>query len=453
MKKFYLAFTLLVIVFMFSACSLFTKEPQEDGGLAPTSIPEQPDSSQSDEAEPDSSQSDPAQQASNQSDPSQTDPSQQDPSKSNDPTQSDPEEEDRSKAEQLLKSMTLKEKIGQLLMIRLEALCTDLSAKQINDTHNYAVTEFNSQMAETLKNYPVGGIALFGKNIQSPSQLTDFIDEMQQNSKVPLFIGTDEEGGSVARIAKTPGFDVQKFDSMQAIGKSKDPKNAKKVGMVIGSYLKKYGVNLDFAPVADVNTNPDNIVIGNRSFGNEPKLVAKMVAAEIENLHKKGVMSCIKHFPGHGDTKDDTHNGFVAIDKSWEELKKCELIPFEAGINAQTDMIMISHITAENITDDELPSSLSHEMIEGKLRKELNYDGVVITDSMYMGAIINQYSSGDAAIMAISAGADIVLMPENYIETFDDIYKAVENKTLSEERIDQSVLRILSLKEKYGLLQ
>jgi beta-N-acetylhexosaminidase len=349
--------------------------------------------------------------------------------------------------------MTLKEKIGQLLIIRPEALSTELTFEQINDTQEYGATEFNSKMAETLDKYPVGGVALFGKNIQTPSQLKDFINEMQQNSEIPLFVGVDEEGGSVSRVAKTPGFDVQKFESMEAVGKTKDTEKAREVGSVIGSYLKEYGFNLDFAPVADVNTNPDNIVIGNRSFGNDPNLVAEMITAEIEGLHKVGIMSSIKHFPGHGDTKDDTHSGFVSIEKNWEELKECELIPFKAGIDAQTDMIMISHITAENVTDDELPSSLSYEMIEGKLREELNYDGVVITDSMSMGAIENQYSSGEAAVLAISAGADIVLMPGDFIKAFESIYDAVNNGTLSEARIDQSVLRILSLKEKYGILK
>ncbi|MGB5822583.1 MAG: glycoside hydrolase family 3 N-terminal domain-containing protein [Proteocatella sp.] len=200
-------------------------------------------------------------------------------------------------------------------------------------------------------------------------------------------------------------------------------------------------------------TNPDNIVIGNRAFGNDPELVADMVSAGVEGLHSSGIMSCIKHFPGHGDTKDDTHNGFVSVEKTWEELKACELIPFKAGIDAKTDMIMISHITAENITSDKLPSSLSYEMIEGKLRKEMNYDGIIISDSMSMGAIANQYSSGEAAVLAITAGTDIVLMPQNYTQAFESIYEAVNSGEISESRIDESVLRILSLKEKYEIIK
>jgi len=364
-----------------------------------------------------------------------------------------PEDEVLSKAEQLLNNMTLEEKVGQLLLIRPESLYTDYSSEQVNDTRNYGIQEMNVKMVETLDRYPVGGIAIFGKNISSPSQLVAFIDDMQQNSEIPLFIAADEESGPVSRIANSPGFDVETFESMQAVGESRDPDNARKVGLAIGSYMKDYGFNLNFAPVADVNTNPDNIIIGNRSFGSEPDLVAEMVAAEIGGLREAGIMSCIKHFPGHGDTKEDTHSGFVSIEKNWEALRECELIPFEAGIAAHTDMVMISHITAENITHDTLPSSLSYEMIERKLRGELNYNGVIITDSMSMGAITDHYSSGEAAVLAISAGADIVLMPENFIESFDALCEAVNSGALSEARIDQSVLRILSLKEKYGLLR
>ncbi len=357
-----------------------------------------------------------------------------------------------SKAEQLMEGMTLEEKIGQLFIIRPESLNLSLAPEQISNSKAYGATELDSPMIESLERYPVGGVVIFQKNILSPTQLTGFVDEMQGQSKIPLFVGIDEEGGSVSRIANTEGFDVTKYESMEAIGLTGDSKNAQTVGLTIGSYLKQYGFNLDFAPVADVNTNPDNIVIGNRSFGSDPVLVAQMVSAEIDGLHEAGVMSCIKHFPGHGDTKGDTHKGFVSTEKTWEELKQCELIPF-ANASGHTDMVMISHITAPNVTSDGLPSSLSKEMIEGKLRKELDYDGVVITDSMAMRAITEAYTSGEAAVKSILGGVDIILMPENFVEAYNGIYDAVKSGTISEKRIDESVLRILSLKEKYGLLK
>ncbi|QAT41975.1 glycoside hydrolase family 3 protein [Aminipila luticellarii] len=363
-----------------------------------------------------------------------------------------PADEPLSNAEQVLQGMTLEEKIGQLFIIRPDSLDPNLTPEQISNSTKYGVTELSDQMIESLKQYHIGGIAIFQKNILSPEQLTGFIDALQEQSEIPLFVGVDEEGGSVSRIANSTGFDVKKYESMEAVGRTSDRKNAQDVGLTIGSYLKRYGFNLDFAPVADVNTNPENIVIGNRSFGSDPQLVAKMVSAEIEGFHEAGIMTCVKHFPGHGDTKGDTHKGFVSTEKTWEELKQCELIPFISAFK-NTDMIMIAHITAPNITSDGLPSSLSHEMIEGKLRNELDYNGVVITDSMAMGAITQEYTSDTAAVKAIAGGADMILMPEQFEEAYNGIYDAVKNGTISEKRMDESVLRILSLKEKYGLLE
>ncbi|MEG2935309.1 MAG: glycoside hydrolase family 3 N-terminal domain-containing protein, partial [Clostridium sp.] len=241
--------------------------------------------------------------------------------------------------------------------------------------------------------------------------------------------------------------------SMEKIGATDNSKNAKNVGLTLGSYLTQYGFNLNFAPVADVNTNPENIVIGKRSFGSNPSLVAEMVTAEIEGLHEAGIMSCVKHFPGHGDTKGDTHLGYVSVEKTWEALKTCELIPFSAAVSENTDMVMVAHITTPNITSDGLPASLSKEIIEERLRKELKYDGIVITDSMAMGAITEEFTSSESAVKAIWAGVDIILMPENFVEAYNGIYDAVNNGVISQLRIDESVLRILSLKEQYGLLK
>ncbi|MGI6732528.1 MAG: glycoside hydrolase family 3 protein [Anaerovoracaceae bacterium] len=353
----------------------------------------------------------------------------------------------RSEAEELLESMELKEKIGQLFIVRPEALHINPLNKPAGQTE----TPANNLENEPLKTYPVGGIALFGEDISTPEQLTDFIKDIQRQSKIPLFIGIDEEGGSVSRIGSSPEFDVPRYESMGKIGESGDPENAYHAGVAIGTYLAQYGINLNFAPVADINTNPENIVIGDRSFGDDPDLVAQMVLSNISGLQESEVMSCVKHFPGHGDTKGDTHDGYVSIEKTWEELKEQELIPFIASLHT-TDMVMISHITAPNITKDQLPASLSAEMIDGKLRKSLGYKGVVITDAMEMGAITQEYSSSESAVKAILAGNDIILMPGDFEEAFEGIHRAVENGIISEKRIDESVRRILELKEKYDLL-
>ena len=366
-------------------------------------------------------------------------------------------EESLSKAEELLRSMSLEEKVGQLFIIRPESLSTELTPQQTHDTTEYGVTEFTEDMAAQLEKYPAGGVAIFGKNISSPEQLKNFGAAMQQASSVPLLMGADEEGGSVARLANSPAFKTEEgyvlpqFKSMAEIGATGDTDAARTVGFTIGCYLAEYGFNLDFAPVADTNTNPDNVVIGDRAFGSDPELVSQMVAAELEGLHSAGVLGCIKHFPGHGDTVGDTHDGYVSIQKTWEELLSAELIPFIDNLD-NTDMVMVAHISLPNVTDDGLPASLSGELISGKLRGELGYEGVVITDSLAMGAIAREYSSADCAVMALDAGADILLMPEDYAAAFEGVVQAMEEGRLSPQRIDESVRRVLELKDRLGLL-
>lgn len=336
--------------------------------------------------------------------------------------------QEASTIQQILSQMTLNEKIGQLFILRPETL-------EANPT------------------YKVGGVCMFGSNISSPTQITSYINNLQENAKIPMFIAVDEEGGLVARIANSDNFNVTKYPSMEAIGSTGNPEEAKAVGRTIGNYLVEYGFNLDFAPVADVNTNPNNIVIGNRAFGDDPHLVSSMVNSAIEGFNSTGIMCCVKHFPGHGDTTGDTHDGYVSITKNWDELKECELIPFISAIDNDVDTIMVAHITTPNITSDGLPASMSYEMITEKLRKELGYNGVVITDAMEMGAIANHYTASSGAITAINAGVDIILMPQDFIEAYNGVYEAVINGEISEDRIDESVLRILTLKEKYGLLE
>lgn len=365
--------------------------------------------------------------------------------------------EPASKAEELLCSMSLEEKVGQLFIIRPESLSTELTPQQAHDTTEYGVTEWTEDMALQLEKYPAGGVAIFGKNISSPEQLKNFVAAMQQASSLPLFMGVDEEGGSVSRLANSPAFRTEEgyvlpqFKSMAEIGASGDTGAARTVGFSIGCYLAEYGFNLDFAPVADTNTNPDNVVIGDRAFGSDPELVSQMVAAELDGLHSTGVLGCIKHFPGHGDTVGDTHDGYVSIQKTWDELLSAELIPFINNLD-NTDMVMVAHISLPNVTGDGLPASLSEELINGKLRGELGYDGVVITDSLAMGAIAQEYSSADCAVMALDAGVDILLMPEDYAAAFEGVVQAVEEGRLSMERIDESVARVLELKDQLGLL-
>lgn len=358
-----------------------------------------------------------------------------------------------SAAEERLASMTLREKVGQLFIIRPDALDPSLSMADIADAYAAGVTAFSDSMRDTLRDYPVGGVAVFGKNITGPEQIKTFLSSMQSASRITLFTGIDEEGGRVARLANHSAFNLPQYTSMADVGASGDPEKAHEVGLTIGGYLKQYGFNLDFAPVADVNTNPDNPVIGARAFSSDPNTAAKMVTAEIDGLHEAGVMSSIKHFPGHGDTKSDTHLGYASTEKTWDQMLSCEMLPFRAGIAAGTDFVMAAHITAVNVTTDGLPASLSPEMITGKLRGELQYQGLVITDSLAMGAITSQYTSSQAAVAALKAGVDVLLMPEDYRAAFDGVVAAVNDGTISQSRLDESVLRVLTLKEHWGMLK
>lgn len=350
-----------------------------------------------------------------------------------------PDEYDGKTAKEILQLMSLEEKVGQLFIVRPQAL-------------GGSNTKFDGAKQTGLERYHVGGVCMFANNISTPKQITEYISRLQGASDIPLFIAVDEEGGRVARIANDADFNVKKYASMQAIGSTGDTSKAYDVGQTIGAYLKKYGFNLDFAPVADVNTNPQNIVIGDRAFGSDPQLVSDMIKSAITGFHSKGVMTCVKHFPGHGDTYGDTHMSSVYVNKTWEELKECELIPFIGGIDAGTDMIMIAHINTPNITTDGLPASLSEQLIEGKLRGELGFEGVIITDSLEMKAITSLYGSDKSAVMAIKAGADIVLMPEDLGKAYNGVLSAVKSGEISQQRLDESVLRILNLKQKYGII-
>lgn len=346
----------------------------------------------------------------------------------------------------VLGKMSLREKVGQLFIVRPEALAENSNAETAP-----ATDRVDDAVISRIEEYPVGGIALFSRNITSAEQLPMFISDLQSSSKYPLFIAVDEEGGRVARIANSDFFNVASYKSMEDIGKSGDASKAEEVGRQIGSYLKELGFNLDFAPVADTNTNPQNIVIGDRSYGSDLALVARMVSAQLDGMHDSGIMGTLKHFPGHGDTKDDTHSGYVSIEKTWDELKECELVPFITAL-PKADMVMVSHITAVNVTSDKLPTSMSETMITGKLRNELGYDGVIITDAMAMGAVADNYTSAEAAVTAVKAGVDIVLMPQNLNEAFNGVMNAVTDGEISMERLDESVLRILKMKAKYKLI-
>ena len=346
--------------------------------------------------------------------------------------------------EERLAQMSLAEKVGQLFVIRVESAAGVLLG---TNSARGGYTELTEEMESFLKTYPPGGYCLFADNIKDPEQLAALMSQLAGCTEIPPILCIDEEGGQVRRLGSNASFDTDYVESMGSIGASeRSAEAAYAAGETIGAYLAEYGFTLDLAPVADVNSNPQNTVIGNRAFSSDPQLTASLVSAYLTGLHNAGVGGCMKHFPGQGGTSGDTHSGVVTLDKSKEELYECELLPYLTNID-QTDAVLVAHILLPNVTDDGYPASLSREVIEGILRQELGFEGLVITDSLAMGAIVKEYGPSEAAVMALEAGNDILLMPQNYEEAFEAVLAAVESGRISEARVDESVYRILNFKE------
>lgn len=293
---------------------------------------------------------------------------------------------------------------------------------------------------------PVGGIVLFASDIVSDSQVKAKISGYTEGKKIAPFIGVDEEGGIVSRAGKNADVSVTHFPPMSDIGKAGDEEKAFFVGKTLGEELSALGFTVDFAPVADVLVNVNNSEIGNRSFGSDPETVSKMVASEVRGFKESGMQCALKHFPGHGSTFVNSHNGKAESGRTLFELSECEFLPFKAGIDAGADFVMVSHMTLTAEGFDNVPSSLSKRVITDLLKGELGFSGIVITDALNMGAVTEEYSSGEAAVAAINAGADMLLMPEELSEAKEALISAVLKGGIKEERIDESVIKILRAK-------
>ena len=355
--------------------------------------------------------------------------------------QTDPVEE---QAAQLVSQMTLEDKIAQMFVITPNALTGYASG----------VTAAGDTTKEAYQSRPVGGIVYMADNLTDPEQTTTMLSNMQEIARertgLPVFLCVDEEGGSVARIAGNDAFGVTNVGNMSDIGASGDVQNAYNAGSTIGSYLAALGFNVDFAPVADVLTNPDNQVIGQRSFGSDAQKVAGMVTSELQGLSAAGVYGTVKHFPGHGGTSGDSHDGAVSTDKTLEELMAEELVPFQSAVDGGVNFVMVGHISAPNVTGDNAPATLSKVLITDVLRGQMGYNGIVITDAMNMEAVAGFYNSDKAAVLAVTAGADMILMPADYNTAYTGILNAVNDRTITEERINESVTRIVKAKLAMG---
>ena len=377
--------------------------------------------------------------------------------------------EDRSALktpEEMLEKMTTEEKIAQMLMPSFESYIDEKGEQQ-------SLTEMRPEIGETLKKHGFAGVIYFAKNMADTEQALRLVDAMQSaNAEVEgrpqLLTAVDQEGGPVARL----GHGVQMPGNM-ALGAIGDPEAARQAGQLIGEELSAVGLNYDAAPVMDVNSNPENPVIGLRSFSDDPELVAELGRALMHGLQSTGTISTLKHFPGHGDTATDSHTGLPRVEKSLKELKAFEQVPFQACIDAGAEAIMTAHIqyplieeqTAVSTDSGEeinLPATLSKTILTDLLRGEMGFEGVIISDALNMGAIAQHFEPLTVAQMAIEAGVNILLMPVNTSgleglaaldQYISDIAALVEEGTIPAERVDDSVLRILKLKEKHSLLE
>ncbi|MFA5528558.1 MAG: beta-N-acetylhexosaminidase [Peptostreptococcales bacterium] len=333
-----------------------------------------------------------------------------------------------------IKNMPLDKKIGQMIIVGLDGTTLDENAKEL------------------INNYYVGGFILFKDNLESMEQILMLLNDLKSlNAKnnIPLFLSIDEEGGRVSRMPD----EFVKLPSNRVIGQKKDKALCYKIGSVIAEEIKSFGFNMNFAPVLDIDSNPDNPVIGDRSFGTDEKIVSELGIETMKGLQSKGVISVVKHFPGHGDTAVDSHMGLPILDKDLNSLYQLELVPFIKAIENHTDGVMVAHILFNKI-DSENPATLSESIMTDLLRKELNYDGLVITDDMTMAAIMDNYELDDAVVKSIKAGSDIILVChgyENEFKALEAIRNAVKDDIISEERIDESLYRILKTKDQYEL--
>lgn len=328
--------------------------------------------------------------------------------------------------------MPLEDKVAGLFIVTPESITGVSAAIQAGEGTQNALSQ-----------YAVGGIIYSNKNMQSAEQLSEMIDNTKLYSKYPLFIAVDEEGGKVSRVADADLAD--RVDSAKTIGETGDANNAYQAGVTIGTYLAELGFNLNFAPVADL-ANVENSIMAERAFGSDAATVAPFVTAMMQGLIEQNVTACLKHFPGIGSTTQDTHDGLASTDRSLEDFKANELAVFQAGIDAGADMIMVGHVSAPALAGDNTPSSLSSAVVTGILRDEMKYKGVIISDALNMSAISEYYSSEQAAVMALKAGCDMILMPENFQEAYEGVLQAVAEGTISEERINDSLRRIYRIK-------
>ena len=324
-------------------------------------------------------------------------------------------------------NLSIDEKIAQMLIVY------------------YIGDEYDENLSNIIKEVKPGGFILMSDNITTYDRTLNFVKGMQNDSDIPMIISTDEEGGSVQRIKEIRDISVTDIPYMYYLGQTKDKNLAYKVGEIIANELRTIGVNLTYAPVMDIYSNPNNTVIGKRSFGSDPNIVYDMATSLKNGIEDNLVNTCIKHFPGHGDTETDSHFEIPIINKTLDELENSDLLPFIKSIN-DTNMIMVGHIALPKITNSSIPASLSKEIVTDLLKNKYNYKGLVITDALNMRSLTNNYSDKEIYTMAINAGVDLLLMPNGSKNAIKYIKEAIDDEEIDINTINESVRKILTYK-------
>lgn len=357
-----------------------------------------------------------------------------------------------NETEWIFSTMTPEERVGQVFMPAISSLSGN------------GTLEMTPELKAMLKEVHPGGIILFARDISSVEQVVTLTDSIQKEGpilengeKIPLFISIDQEGGQIARLPFGP-----RMPGNMALGASRSPEITREVAQTVGDELSSLGINMNFAPVLDVETNQNNPVIGIRSFGADPDLVAELGDAYIAGMHDAGIICSGKHFPGHGDVDIDSHLGLPLEKHNRTRMNEVELVPFKSAISAGVDAIMTAHIifpaydNSTNLLEDgteiATPATLSEPILTGLLRDELSFDGLIITDAMMMKAIVDNFKTGDAAVRAVRAGADIILYPDPVDEAYNALLEAYKSDPEIRARVDESVKRILAMKEKYRII-
>lgn len=355
----------------------------------------------------------------------------------------EPPAPEKTVPETLLEKMTLQEKVCQMFITTPE----QLSGWDV-------VTLYDEIVEESIVNYPIGGMIMFSENLETTEQTAQLISDIQEcamnnNNGIGMFMSVDEEGGTVARVADSLGTTA--FEDMVTYSDASDEHVSYEIGYTIGTDLKALGFNLDFAPVADVDISGAS-ELGGRMFSSDPEIVATMASNVAVGLKDAGVCATLKHFPGLGAAEGNTHtDSDVTISRSLDDLRATEFVPFKKGIESGADFVMVGHQIISGV-GDWLPSDLSYTVVTELLRNELSFNGLIVTDSQMMNTITDVYSAGEAAVMAVNAGVDIVLMPADLTEAIDSVCSAVESGEIGQSRIDESVLRILNKKYEMGLI-